>query len=228
MNHAPRPAERHAERQAERGNVMFYIFLAVALFGALSFAVSQSSRNTGDSGIQQQNRLRATEIIDYGDTVAKGVGMLRLRGVSLATLSFSSTGTTEKDVFAIDGGGVNLRRPSSDVTTTGTETYQILTGNAVNGVGTTCTLDSCTEILLVLAQVKLPVCTAINQLAGINPPDYAPPYDADFDVTHPYTGTLNYTKTLSAAPLTGQMYGCFTVSTADPKNYYYYRVLVQQ
>lgn len=217
-------------RNSERGNVIFYVFLAVALFGALSFAVSQSGRDSGDSAVLQQNRLRATDIIDYGDTVAKGVGMLRLRGTTLSTIKFSSTGTTENDVFSVDGGGINYRNPSSDVTTTGTESYQILTGNAVLGVGTTCTTGSCVELLLVLGKVKLPVCTAINQLGGINPPDYTPPVDSSIDLSHPFTGTMTYSATIgdeaSSLSLNTQMYGC--LQNDVDKAYYYYRVLWQQ
>lgn len=218
------------QRNAQSGNVMFYIFLAVVLFGALSFAVSQSGRNSGDSAAVQQNRLRATELIDYGDTVARGVGMLRLRGTSLANLKFSSTGTTENDVFALDGGGVNYRAPSSDMTATGTESYQILTGNAVNGVGTTCAAAGCTDLLLVLGKITLPVCTTVNQLAGVNPPDFSPPEDSALDLTHPFTGTMAYGAIIGdEAPsraLSTQMYACFK-NVADGF-YYYYRVLWQQ
>jgi hypothetical protein len=219
-----------SHRHAESGNVIFYIFLAVALFGALSFAVSQSGRDSGDSAVLQQNRLRATEIIDYGDTVARGVGMIRLRGTTLATLSFSSAGTTENDVFGIDGGGINYRVPSSEVTTTGTENYQILTGNAVQGVGTTCTAPSCAELLLVLGKVKPAICTAIDQLAGINPPDFTPPVDSAIDLAHPYTGTMAYGAKIGDEPssiaLNAQMYGCLQNDTDHA--YYYYRVLWQQ
>ena len=215
-------------RRGEHGNVVFYIFLAVALFGALSFAVSQSGRESGDSAVLEQNRLRATEIIDYTDTVAKAVGMIRLRGTRLTALRFSSNGTTENDVFSPDGGAVNYHRASGDaITTTTPEDFQFVTGNAVENIGSTCTMDTCTELLMVLGQVKPGVCTAINKLGGINPPDFVPPQDTSIDLTHPFTGTLNYTAKLgdeaSSASLSGQMFGCFL--NGDDSANYYYRVL---
>lgn len=217
-------------RSGERGNIIFYIFLGVALFGALSFAVSQSGRESGSSAASEQNRLRATEIIDYSDTVTKGVGMLRLRGTALSALRFGSAGTSENDVFAADGAAINYRRPSSDAVTTTGENYQFLTGNAVEGVGTTCATAACTEILMVLGNVKAGVCTTINQLGTINAPSFAPPADTAIDLTHPYSGVLNYTETIGdeslSAPLKAQLFGCF-LNDSDNANYFY-RVLWSQ
>lgn len=227
-------------RHSERGNVLFYIFLAVALFGALSFAVSQSGRESGQTAATEKDRLRATEIIDYGDSVAKSVGILRLRGTTLATLRFSdpalsavnygapNPANATNEVFNIEGGGINYRPAGSDTVTTSTaEDYQFLSGNAVKGIGATCAAATCSDLMIVLANVKTTICLEINTLAGIPNPSGAPPIDSQLDTTHFFQGAMTYSQTIgdeaTSIGLAGQLYGCF-LNNNDLKNYFY-RVL---
>jgi hypothetical protein len=81
----------------ESGNIFFYIFLGVALFGALTLAVSQGGRVSSSNLTREQMQLRATEIIDYSDTISKAVGTLRLRGVTLANLRFATPALSVTD-----------------------------------------------------------------------------------------------------------------------------------
>jgi hypothetical protein len=75
---------------AERGNVMFYILIAVALLAALIFAVAQSGRGNIQQVSEEKARLFATEIIQYTGTMANGVAQLRLRGVRDTEISFDN------------------------------------------------------------------------------------------------------------------------------------------
>lgn len=223
----------------QRGNVFFYIFLAIALFGALGFAVSQGGRGSVQGATSEQNRLRATEIIDYADTVSKAVGILRLRGTTLATLRFSNDTLAAGDygapdpanalneVFNGEGGGVIYRPGSADAISVAAEDYKFLSGNAVKGVGTTCTTATCSDIIMVLGHVKQEVCMTINALGGVDNPSGTPPEDSALDLTDTFKGTMAYAQTIGdeagSAALDKKLYGCFK-NSADGA-LYFYRVL---
>ena len=51
-------------RKNEKGNVLFLILIAVVLFAALSYAVSQSNQTSGDIS-SEEAELAAAEIINY-------------------------------------------------------------------------------------------------------------------------------------------------------------------
>jgi len=232
---------RHPRAQ-ERGNVFFYIFLGIALFGALSFAVSQGGQGSIKGLADEQSRLRATEIIDYTDSVGKAVGIMRLRGVKLTELSFANTGdvaygtpgtTPEHEVFNAEGGGMILRPISTDAldnSASGTKYYTYTGNNAVSGVGTTCTASTCADLMILALNLKKSVCITINEMISIDNPSGSPPVDDDFDDTTAFTGTMGYSETIgdetSSAPVYGHTSGC--VFNNDTGEYDYYKVLWTQ
>lgn len=75
----------------ERGNVLFIILIAVALFGALSFAITQSGR-VGGGALNEQNRLNASEIIAYGSDLQQAVSRLELsKNCTVTMISFENS-----------------------------------------------------------------------------------------------------------------------------------------
>ena len=223
----------------ERGNVFFYIFVAVALFGGLTMAVSQGGRVSSSNLTREQNQLRATEMIDYSDAISKAVGMLRLRGVRLEDLRFAHADLPEADygdptlidpvnmVFNPQGGAVIYRPAGSDVVASGGQ-YDFVALNAVEGFGTTCATAKCGDIVMTVGAVRPDVCRAINEYGGIEPAGGALPVDSAFLLTGKFMGTISgVTEILGdetdSAHLAGKPYGCFT-NDADGLNYFY-RVL---
>ena len=107
-------------RHSENGSAIFYIFIAVAMLAALSFAVAQSSRSTGKSLTEDRAKLAASEVISYGDTIAKAVGQIRLRGMQDYAMRFSHSNANatygiydtepRAEIFNPQGGGVIYRR----------------------------------------------------------------------------------------------------------------------
>ncbi len=235
-----RPRTGSIKTSAERGNVFFYIFIAVALFGGLTLAVSQGGRVSGESLSREQTQLRATELIDYSDTISKAVGLLRLRGVALADLRFAASDLPTIDygdpaliekthmVFNPEGGSVLYKNASSDIVSSGTGQYEFVGLNAIDGFGTTCATDICSDLVMVLPNVRDAVCRAVNVYGDTAPTSNTIPNDSAFLLSGKFMGIIAGPSEIlgdeaSSSILSGKPYGCFT-NDADGENYFY-RVL---
>jgi hypothetical protein len=220
---------------SESGNILFYILIGVAMLAALSFAVTQGSRDSIQSVNADKQRLLATEIIDYGDTMQKAVAAIRLRGTPFASLSFAhpdlnaAYGTPgaapAHEIFNPAGGGVLYRPALADVMASGLgQPYIFSAGNEIQDVGTTCAADSCADLLLVLPGLKKDICSSINAIVGVDNPGGNPPEDNGADVAL-FAGTASYAQTLGdeSAGLAGKTAGCFYDKGATA--YTYYQVL---
>lgn len=99
----------------QKGNALFLILIAVALFAALSYAVTQSGRG-GGSIEKEQTLIKAAKIIQYAGTLRSAATRLLLTGTTIDTLEFGTNSdpdsgvvpcTTGTDcIFAPEGGGV--------------------------------------------------------------------------------------------------------------------------
>lgn len=71
------------------GNILFLILIAVALFAALSYAITSSSR-TGESGIAKDKaKLKASELIQFMSEIENGVNRAKvINGCTDSQLSF--------------------------------------------------------------------------------------------------------------------------------------------
>ena len=111
-----------------KGNALFLILIAVALFAALSYAITNSGR--GGSGIDKETAsLQASEILQYASEVKTAVMRLRLiNGCSETNISFESAATGSLlentadpasdercHIFSADGGGVSYKSISEDM-----------------------------------------------------------------------------------------------------------------
>ena len=111
--------------KVEKGNALFLILIAVALFAALSYAVTSSGR--GGSGIdKEQASILAAQITQYGASVAVAVQRIKTINGTQDTMfewqndvyetlggvkQFSSgINTNDRDssdnIFSVDGGDI--------------------------------------------------------------------------------------------------------------------------
>ena len=170
----------------QSGNALFLILIAVALFAALSYAVTQSGRG-GGSIDREQRQLNVSVFLNYIAEIERGVQRLSLLGSGASNIEFYTApiDTTIFNVpcssgpdciFASEGGGVNwggrvsdFNIPVTDVPPYDTDQFLFTTNGSVQGVGT-----SAPEIMLLIFDVDTEYCADINRGLGLADPASLP------------------------------------------------------
>lgn len=173
-------------REGEKGNVLFLILIAVALFAALSYAVTQSSRSGGGDAGSETNLVNSAQITQYPAGVRTSIiRMIVSSGASPDELEFNrpsdfgncldtdGSGTRGNCVFHPDGGGATFAEAPAEVVTGTTPQSWVINGeNEINLVGTTVGGDNpdatTAEIIAFLPNVQRSICEKINEELGIS------------------------------------------------------------
>lgn len=170
------------------GSVLLWILIAVVLLAGLTTAMNQGSRTSTGVVSDQQARLMATEIIQYGGTVRQAVNNLLLRGCSQDDLNFANDKWKRVngqlivtpnpnappngscDVFSPNGGGVSAHSfPQASLSSSGLPSAAWEPGSGATwrydfaGVGSTQS-----DLALYTSFVRKEVCMEINKMMGIN------------------------------------------------------------
>ena len=227
--------------RSDHGNALFLILTAVALFAALSYAVTNSGR--GGSGIDaEQREIQISQLLQYSAMLESTIQRLRIiNGCSEAELNFDNpdeTGYTNGDydsecsIYHPSGGGlswINFEQTFNGGANFGVPI--VLAANEVDGVGTTCAADSCVDLILVVNFAdensnSLPMCNAINKRLGIDVSP--PPVDTNITAGTKFTGSFTYNADLKVAGdvLLGKRSGCFQETTGGDNDYQFYHVLL--
>lgn len=158
----------------QQGNVLFLILVAVALFAALSYAVTSTQRGGNDSGKGETIQLAASNIIQYGTLIQNTVLRLKMNGCDDTNISFENatiSGYTNSKapanetchVFNPAGGGQSVVRPPAAA---GTEPYIFNGSMIINNVGPTDTVGTCGgetgELIIGLPIASKELCQEIN------------------------------------------------------------------
>lgn len=216
----------------QKGNVLFLILIAVALFAALSYAVTQSSRSGGDAS-RETNILNAAQLTQYPTSIRTAVLRLVIDGYQDTNILYNPpaggfTAASEPfEVFAtIGGGAINQNAPSEVMAQGGVNpdgTWFINMDFEVPGLGRSAAALSGNELIAFLPGITESVCTRINLEAGIlDLPTEANPavagtltgggagtVDKNIGDLTDY-GSSNVTLDSAGNDLTGQPFGCFT------------------
>lgn len=225
-------------RANERGNVLIYILIAVALLGALSFAVAQSGRGNVQQLSAERARLYAAGIVEYADNLSKTVSQLQLRGCAEDELNFANTivaGYTNGsapsdgfcDIFSPSGGGLSWQKIAPEVVDTTNNylsDYLIFATNQVSGT------KSNEGDLIFLAEVNESVCTAINELINVSPAD-PPATDANgFNLNTGFKFSGSYSSTAGITAYSSENAACFysAAGTNTTDRYYFYKILISR
>ncbi|MDY0029329.1 MAG: hypothetical protein RBR86_05225 [Pseudobdellovibrionaceae bacterium] len=223
--------------RGEAGNVLFLILIAVALFAALSYAVTQSTRSGGGDASSETNLVNSSQISQYPAGVKTAITrMIISNNVSADELlfdppsTFSSlvAGTENEAVFHPTGGGaIYSEAPASVMNSVGPGTWHFNAENEVLNIGTdgSPSTDSA-DIIAFLPDVKKAICDSIHSKLGLS-------------LTYVAITTVDYASDMATgntgipvAPagdviggaLAGQPQGCFL----DGTTYVYFHVLVER
>jgi len=235
---------------SEKGNVLFLILIAVALFAALSYAVTQSSRSGGDAG-RETNILNSAQLSQYPNQIRTAILRQVIDGIDIFSIRFNAPadfddldGTTGRiGVFHPNGGGAVFQDASVDMMANGSPgqwTYNLEFEVPDIGLSVSSGIAG-NDLIAFLPGVTLSVCQRINLEAGIssdpsaNPPVIATTVATAYAENMVDDGTTDYSIpsgesyiSLDTDPdtddvLTGRPFGCFRNTSSG--DYVYYHVL---
>jgi hypothetical protein len=245
---------KSAQRISESGNVLFLILIAVALFAALSYAVTQSSRSGSGQATSEKSLLSGAQITQYPAGVRTDIIRMMIDsntsadqlefnppsafGTNNANLTLNPSNKATRAVFHPDGGGAVYQAAPPDVMDNGAAgTWSFNAKFSVPNIGTTSTTDaSGNELIAWLPGIKQAVCIKIDDALGIasNP---VPTFDAVLTDVQDNQQSPGYTfpttpgtpvVSTAGASLSGQPFACFQDTTTSPATYVYYHVLLER
>lgn len=191
-------------RPEERGNVLFLILIAVALFAALSYAVTSSNRTGGGNVSKETARANAAAIIQYGAALKIAVTRMQIsNGCTDGTLNFANAYYKDRnnaplmstnsnaplsgacDLFSVQGGSASpFIAPADALDRSGVDTsYNTIPGSAnmevsqVKGIGLDGPLgtEAANDIIFRINWINKETCIAINDILGNANPGGNPP-----------------------------------------------------
>ena len=242
-------------RRGEKGNILFLILLAVVLFAALSYAVTQSLRGGGQNANNEKNLVKSATITQYPVGVRAAILRMIVGGTSPAALFFdppsvfadiSSTADQALEVFHPSGGGAVFALVPSDAmaTASSTQRWYFNRDFEVPGIGTSVTssddgndliafadgLDStlCQRINTELGVSSIPVLTAAQTITTQQTKYDKGNTSSVIVYTSSTAGTNHITDnaTVASAVTNNKPYLC--VRNGSSGNYVYYHVLVER
>ncbi len=246
----------YRNRETERGNVLFLILIAVALFAALSYAVTQSTRSGSGDASGETNLINSAQLAQYPAGVRTSVVRMVIGGISVDQLvfdgptNFGVISDLRYAVFHPQGGGAVFQRAPQELLDQGASGSWIFSSvYQVDGIGATNVADTgANEIIAFLPGVSQNICRRLNREVGITSGNadgipgipegdlgggltIAVPAAAQamVDAT---PGIPDTAGGLIGNNLAGQPFGCYRNGAANAtyptRTYVYYHVLVER
>lgn len=147
-----------------QGNALFLILIAVALFAALSYAITQSGRGGGNVS-REQALINSAQMIQYAGALEHAVQKLQLiNNCDITDISFTNTieagyahtpaAPTSCQIFHPDGGGLTYQDFDNQ---TGSNGFTAITnGNDLAGTTTS-------DLIFIVNDIPLDTCNQLNQ-----------------------------------------------------------------
>lgn len=237
-------------RADERGNVLFLILIAVALFAALSYAVTQSSRSGAGDASSETNLVNSSVVTQYPAGIRTTIVRMVVDGQNVDTLEFNPpsdfancTPGYKRCVFApaaSGGGGATYTKSDGSVMSDGNKgSWHFNGANEIKYIGTTSSganaTTSTADLIAFLPGISQGICSKLNAQLGISgvPDQTGVKYSSSDDMLGDGGSTdtslpgLGAIITGDSAQLDGQPYGCFR-ATDQGNEYVYYHVLIER
>lgn len=238
------------KKSSENGNALWFILVAIVLIGLLTVVVSRGGSNVDQSGDVEQLRIKAGRILRYAKSFETAIQNMSLQGISENEISFENNDTatdytnsncdTSTDpnypsclIFGASGAGLTYTAPP-----TGSNDGSDWIFTAANNVGTTAGPVGTTsavfgnDLLIMLPNINVSLCTQINRDLGVTNPSSAPPVDTTGIGTTAFTGSFpgGGPVLLDGDPtpfeLNRQSSGCFLDDNSS--TYYFYSVILER
>lgn len=229
---------RHKDHQS--GNVLFLILIAVALFAALTYAITNSTRGVGANTSNETNSTAFSTIQTNIINISQGLQRVRYaNGCSensisfehanfpASTMAYGGDDTTYNNpaapldkrchVFEEAGGGAYVPKPLpiNQGASFSPARYKIRTGINLAGIGTTAP-----ELLLVVGPLKDDLCRYINTKSDVT----GIPLDGAIINSVHFTGS--YPALSATFGITGKPFYCF--NNYSPQQNYYIQSLIDR
>ncbi len=238
-------------RKQQNGNVLFLILIAVALFAALSYAVTQSSRSGGDAN-REQSLLNSAQITQYPTSIKTAALRMMIDGMSVDKIFYTppaNFGTSsDQYIFHPTGGGAVYQEVPSNLMAVAKPGLWIVNAEMfIPEIGT-----ANADMIAYLPGISLDLCRKINNELGLfpsaTPPGTPTAFAADqkavysksmsdYDTrgtTGAGAGTITVDNLINdASPVTfhanyaGKSFGCFQ-NGGGSGEYVYYHVIVER
>lgn len=232
-------------RQSEKGNVLFLILIAVALFAALSYAVTQSTRSGGGDASKETNLVNAAGLTQYPASIKTSITRMVVSNgttadellfdpppyTGLTTPALQTAGVFYPTTSTGGGGGASyIDAPASVMANNLPGTWHFNGENGVTNIGTSGAVSTTNaDIIAFLPGLKEAVCQSIHSKIGLSTtiPDLTAIAGLDFttDMDSGNTGIGAGGALLTDAVLDGQPQGCFEHGAG---NFVYYHVLIER
>ena len=226
-----------------KGNALFLILIAVALFAALSYAVTQSGRG-GGSVDRETAALSASQAVQFVSSLEQAVTRMKITsGCADTDFNFDDAALTgynnttapsdeSCDLFSAAGGGLTYQSPPAGLNDGSEWVFTGMTN--VLGVGTDGETDPAThELIAMLFNVTPEACREINSRVGLGNTIII---DRNAIDETPFVGTYTNvdsiagptaSTTCSAQPLCGYYNACFQESNVGQRIVYYHVLLAR-
>lgn len=153
-------------RSAERGNIIFFILLAVVLVGLVTAAL----RGTGfeSTGIDRETMIiNVSQMRQYATELERATAYVLRNQISESDISFAHTDAPsdygvyndepQAEIFNPEGGGANWRKPPAGINN-GSD-WEFYATSAMPGVG-----SDRADLIAVLPNLTVAACDEINKI----------------------------------------------------------------
>lgn len=231
------------------GNVLFLILIAVALFAALSYAITSSTRSGSLQPSKEKAQASAAALFQYGSLLKQTVLRLKMRGnctdnlLDFGNLIYKKDGGTYVNLtnsgspsnkscslFDMNGGQLAPVIPSSDAlikdspSLVGQGAFRAV---QIKGVGTDSTsgAESAVDVVFWIPGINLETCLAVNDMQNVSNPSGIPPVATLTGTTTSFnTSSMAATGVIEGNEINGHPIFCANYAGS----YILYQVLVER